>query len=250
MPERGPTSLPGATPATLGVINLRGAISRVIDVRLLLGYPTSRQQLASLTQLLADRERDHVGWLDELRRCVDNDEPFTKATDPAQCAFGKWYNAVHEDEGKRFAITGGADSLDRLLDAFDAPHRRIHGIAQHCLALAGEGKQDEARAVIEQAWTTDLAEMKRLFKSLLNNFVSARRPMLVFVESGNDRLALAVDRLLDIATLEPTPQTRHFDHGRVDLQLNTAFTSENELVQILDLDELIALDGATDRAAA
>ena len=249
MPEAGVTILPGATPATLGVINLRGTISRVLDTRALLGYPTARQQANDLQQMLAAREQDHVGWLDELRRCVDENTPFTKATDPTKCAFGKWYEQLRGDAAKRQDLTGGVSVLERLVDAFDEPHRRIHGLAETCLALASKGQQEAARKMINDAWDGDLAKMKSLFASLLSEFVGARRPMLIFVQNDTGRLALAVDRLYGISELQPEAQHRPFDQGPVPLQLRTAVASDGVLVQVVDLNEVLALDAPTKAAA-
>lgn len=40
--------------------------------------------------MLAERETDHVNWINELERSVQEKRKFTLTTDPYKCAFGKW----------------------------------------------------------------------------------------------------------------------------------------------------------------
>jgi hypothetical protein len=45
------------------MINLRGSILKLIDLRIVLGVTSARSDLDVLIQLLHDREQDHHNWL-------------------------------------------------------------------------------------------------------------------------------------------------------------------------------------------
>ncbi len=190
-----PRSLIGAPPVIQGVFEHRGSVICIADGRKLLGKPAFEESLRELEETLAARERDHVAWLNELRRCCEEECEFTKATDPHKCAFGKWYDALMADEEQRTKMTGGNTDLEFILRSFDEPHKRIHGIAQEALALVHDGKKDEAAALIQRTWDTQLGSMRRLFASLLEGVRENRRAIVIVVEQEGERFALIVDEV-------------------------------------------------------
>ena len=86
------TGIPNTPPQVRGVINLRGRIIKLIDLRVQLGLPPLRAEMDALIQLLRDREQDHRNWLAELESCVRERRPFGMARDPHKCKFGLWYD--------------------------------------------------------------------------------------------------------------------------------------------------------------
>ena len=62
--------VPNLPPEIRGVINLRGKVMPLIDLRVKLGLPSAKAELDELVQLLHDREKDHHNWLKELESCV------------------------------------------------------------------------------------------------------------------------------------------------------------------------------------
>ena len=79
-------------PEIRGVINLRGKVMQLIDLRVKLGLPSAKAEFDELIQLLHDREQDHHNWLTELEACVRERRPFKMAKDPHACKFGLWYD--------------------------------------------------------------------------------------------------------------------------------------------------------------
>ncbi|MBT5229823.1 MAG: hypothetical protein HOM11_06050 [Methylococcales bacterium] len=73
------------------------------------------EEREELVGILTDREKDHVDWLSSLETSIKTGSPFTKATDPKQCAFGKWYDA----------FTTKDDILVEILEKFDEPHKKF-----------------------------------------------------------------------------------------------------------------------------
>jgi purine-binding chemotaxis protein CheW len=51
--------LPNPAPEIRGVINLRGKVLTLVDLRVKLGLPSAKAEMDALIQLLHDRERDH-----------------------------------------------------------------------------------------------------------------------------------------------------------------------------------------------
>ena len=71
-----------------GVINLRGRVIPLIDLRKRMGLPSAADETKAFCDLLDQRERDHRKWLDELEASLAERRAFALTSD----ALGKWYD--------------------------------------------------------------------------------------------------------------------------------------------------------------
>ncbi len=78
-PEVGP--VPGTPPHMRGVMNLRGRIIPVVDLRQRLGMTSATDETERFC-VVDQRRQDHVKWLAELESSVREDREFKLATDP------------------------------------------------------------------------------------------------------------------------------------------------------------------------
>lgn len=130
-----------------GFITRAGRECPVADLRVFAGLASYAAHLQDLVELLNQRERDHRRWLAELMASAREDRPFRLATDPAQCAFGQWYEA--------YVPTDPLFGL--LLREFAEPHRRIHAVAARVEALKLRGDIQAALDLVETTRASDLA---------------------------------------------------------------------------------------------
>ncbi|MCA9494173.1 MAG: chemotaxis protein CheW, partial [Myxococcales bacterium] len=195
------TPVPGGDPAMLGVLDLRGTLLPAIDLRVVMGMTSFAAELTSVRELLAARERDHVQWLDELRRCASCGDPFTKATDPTRCAFGVWYSGLQADPKELGRLTGQRLAQQAVVASWDAPHRAIHALADRVLEQAGRGDTDAAQHLLRTG-ESELAGLRASFKEFLTLFEEQRRAMLVVCQAGDQLVALAVDEVLAVEELD------------------------------------------------
>lgn len=217
------TRVSHAPPYVQGVINHRGSIIPAIDVRSLLGFTSHQDGVRELEEMLAEREKDHLQWLIELKECVSTGAPFTKATDPTKCAFGKWYDKLRSNEALFDTLTKKSTKARAIVDQFDAPHRRIHSIAGRVLKMVEDDQHAQAQKIIKEAWDNDLGHMRRLFKTLIDTVRPIHTSMTIITEQGNQRIALIVDQVhsvfdCDPAAIEPLPDStasREFLQGLV-----------------------------------
>jgi CheW-like domain len=78
------------TPAYVrGVMNLRGRLYPVIDLRKRLGMTPAAEESASFCALMDQRRQDHVNWLAELEASARERREFKLTADPHKCAFGR-----------------------------------------------------------------------------------------------------------------------------------------------------------------
>ena len=183
--------VPGVPDYMRGVINLRGRVTPLVDLRRRLGMHSAGEETEALCELLELRAQDHRRWLDELNASVKEKRHFTLARDPHQCAFGKWYDAFKTDS---ILVSG-------FLKKFDAPHRRVHSLADEVGELVEKGRVEEALQTLEQARTGVLATMLRLFTDLQRMIRDNRREIAVVLNGPAGAYAVSVDSVASVEKL-------------------------------------------------
>ena len=190
MPEVRP--VPHAPKCVRGLINLRGEVLPVVDLRVRLGLPGKRQEAQEFSSLMKAREKDHRNWLRELEASVEEDRPFTLATDPHQCAFGRWYDSFQTSDQVARAI----------VKRFEAPHKKIHAIAAQVAEKKAAGDLRGARQIIERTRERELAKMVSLFETLLQHYGEDSREQAIILEAPGFTYALAVDSIQSVEFLD------------------------------------------------
>ncbi|MHC1768936.1 MAG: chemotaxis protein CheW [Verrucomicrobiia bacterium] len=176
-----------------GVINLRGKVFPLVDLRLRMDLPSALEEVEQMIAMLVAREQDHVVWLKELLAAVTEGHPFTLARDPAECAFGKWYYSYKPED------IGFASVMYR----FEIPHRRIHAIAHDVLKHAERGEHDKAREIILRTEKGDLHTVINLFAEARTAFRESLKEVAIVLTDGRKNLSLTVD---NVASVEPIAQ--------------------------------------------
>jgi purine-binding chemotaxis protein CheW len=179
----------------VGIFNHRGTVLPVFDFRRALGKQTFAERYQEMTEFIQAREQDHISWLEDLRRSAETGAKFTKATDPTLCNFGKWYESVKNSPEELQRLTMGSVAIAHLFEAFDQPHRRIHGIANRVLELTADKCLDEAFRLIQQTWDNELSMMKELFKTFLLQYRRTLRSTAIILHGEGRSAALLVDSI-------------------------------------------------------
>ena len=138
MPEL--CQVPELPPHVRGVINLRGRVLQLVDLRTRIGRVPAAREIEAFCELMNRRERDHVNWLGELERSVKEHRDFGLTLDPHQCAFGRWYDTYRADD---MLVAG-------WLRKFDAPHKKIHALGAEVRERENRGERNSALALIDK----------------------------------------------------------------------------------------------------
>ncbi len=194
------TPLPGAPVHLRGLIDVRGEVMPVIDLRRRLGTPSLAEETAALVQLLEARQADHRKWIDELEACVREHRSFTLARDPHRCAFGKWYDVYQPDNV----------ALEFIWSGFDRPHREIHALADVVLGLAERGETERALEQIERSRRGALAARFAVFEEAKRAVAGTSRELAIVLSRDGETVAITADAAeavedLDEGGLEALP---------------------------------------------
>jgi purine-binding chemotaxis protein CheW len=168
-----------------GVINLRGQVMPLVDLRARFGQSSRADEREQLVATLSEREEDHRRWVAELEASVRERRPFTLTTDPHACAFGRWYDRFKTDDVL----------LETILRRFAQPHDRIHALGKRVVDLMAKGEVEQCQALIDTARDTLLVQLVRLFDETRAALRDANRDVAVVLTSGGRHVAVAVDAI-------------------------------------------------------
>ena len=185
------TAVPLCRPQDRGVINLRGRIIPLIDMRKQFGWRSVPEELDDFYKLMNRREEDHRNWLKELEKSVMEGTEFRLATDPHKCAFGQWY----------YSYRSNSPWITTLLRKFEPPHNRIHAIASSTSELVKTRDNDEARRLIEQTRNGELQGMVSLFQQLKELTRETVKELAMVITATQNTFAISIDRAVAVETI-------------------------------------------------
>lgn len=183
------TSLPNKNPSFLGIKDYMGTPTPIFDLGIILNDQSSSAINKALVQLLKEREQDHKAWLSALEQSLLHDVPFTKAKDPHQCEFGRWYYSFKTEN----------EDLKALLARFEEPHTKLHRLADQLLTMCSEGNKAEAMKLFEKERITTYLKLIRLFESAREQIELDHKPIIVFttLDGRTPHVGLLVDQVED-----------------------------------------------------
>lgn len=241
MPEM--RSVPHVPSHIRGVMNLRGRVMPLVDLRLRLSMESSATESKRLVEMMHAREEDHRKWVAELEAAVVERREFTLTTDPHKCEFGRWYDTYHTSH----------IALAAVLKKFDTPHRRIHAVGGEVGHLAAKLHWDEAMQQVERVRDVDLPYMMKLFGDLRTAIHESHRETAVVLEGGGTIYAVSVDAVESVeqlkpGTIEPVPTAASSTDGLVSA---VARRIRNDgIVMLLNTDRVLDEQGYEEVMAA
>lgn len=230
------TPVPDSPETYRGVAEIRGEVFPVLDMRRLFNYTSLEQECVDFINMMDQREKEHLEWAEELRRCIDNDEDFKGAADPHKCKFGMWY-----DEYKKRAV-----NANYVLHKIERPHESLHNaaaqIAQARLLTDKAEKTRRINELMRLVFEEYVPEIRDIIDESKRRYRSFYRETVVLLKSESANLAIAVDKVLAVDRVSPVT-----GRGSMNAVLNSKFfigVARNHRVDndilIIDEEKLIA----------
>ncbi len=233
-------SLPKAPPHLRGMVELRGSLHRLTDLRVVLGYAPLEEIRSELLAMLEARKADHVRWIEELKKSIEESREFSLQLDPRLCAFGKWY----------YSYTPPAEWVKSTLREFEAPHNAIHRLASEVRELQAEGRKSDALLVLERAKHGQLNLLLRLFDLLGQQLSDAMREICILLEYGGQMTAFSVENVESIEHFAPNSFQRPSGSTAIDSKLVLGYATnprDGSVVTILNVEALVGLGNNSTR---
>lgn len=192
------TPLPKAPNEIRGLIDFRGHIIELINIKKILNFKSAEDEIQEFYELMNSRKQDHINWLTTLENSVKNGIEFTLTTDPHKCAFGKWYDSYNPDIGNIMFLTTFA--------RFDTPHKAIHEIGIKVNELMKNNDRSGALKIIESTRDTELQQMMHLFDDIKESFKESKREIVIVLGDKRNNISIAVDEVIAIEYLTEIDQ--------------------------------------------
>ncbi|NCB31724.1 MAG: hypothetical protein EOM66_10000, partial [Clostridia bacterium] len=236
MPEQ-VVHFPQAPAYCRGLIHLRGQVIPLMDTRTLFGMPTLEQEYADFCAMLDARKQDHLNWVEELDRCLEEDVRFPLATDHHLCALGKWYDSFTTDN----------NAVMFHLHKLDEPHQRFH-VAAHRFneckkKRTGCGGDLEIRKAAKAAREENMPLILKLLEEAKEVFLSSYQAIVIVLEGEQGSLGLIVDKVHSVETVIPIDEDQSNSYFSRSSFVSGVAKSEktNELMLTLNHQSLLDL---------
>ena len=172
------------------VTSYQGKPVPIYDLANLMGCEAEYDANLEILQILKDREKEHLSWMDSLETCLKDGSDFSLAKDPNLCGFGKWMLEFEAED----------EILADILADFEAPHKKIHSMASELLAMRDNGQQEQCLAVLQSERTKTFAKLMGLFSAARDRLENITRPILLYIDTGKKMIAVRLNAISDIVT--------------------------------------------------
>lgn len=143
------------TAAVIGVILYTSKQIKIANER--------QTQDIAFKDFMSEKFIDHLQWLNALNKHVYEGKTFTKALDPTQCAFGKWYYSVKVTDTEEMGI----------YKAIEEPHKRLHESAERILNTNDISKKKTILATVTEPTVQEIKEHFDNYKEFTNKRIAA-----------------------------------------------------------------------------
>lgn len=193
--EQNITEIPNTPKYIKGLVNLRGNIISIVDLRQIFGIIPLEEEYKNFKDMLELRKQEHLNWVKELEKSVETGEKFNLTTDPHKCNFGIWYDNFKSE----------FSSINHLMKKIDEPHKKLHYAAievSNCSKNCSSCERSEClKSIFERIdkkyvpiIIDILDDAKKVFK---DNF----KEILVVLEINEQQVGIIVDEVKSIQSL-------------------------------------------------
>lgn len=179
-----------------GIMVLRGEAIPMMELRKRLRLPTIQEEYESFSTMIDQRKQDHVHWVDELIRCMDNGDQFKLATDPHKCAFGQWYDR-HQTDNLAVAFH---------MKKIDAPHQALHQTAvdaMKCSRQCDSCQRDTClKTALDKASKEYMPQVVSLLDEAKEIYKGHFHEMCIVLSGEKGSMGLIVDDVLAVERLK------------------------------------------------
>lgn len=192
------TIMPDKDEHIRGVMEFRGAHIKLIDLRALLNIDSIDVEIAKFGDMLDERKQDHINWITELERCVNEHDQFKLATDPHKCKFGKWYDTYHST----------SNNINFTLKQIEDPHEKFHRLANEInMTLTSkdsdQSKYDAVQKILNRGKEEYMTKIIDVLDDVKQIVATHTREMVIAFEDCNGEFfGVIVDEVLSVDEID------------------------------------------------
>ncbi len=221
-------------PYIRGLLNLRGEIIPLVDMRELFAFPTTMSEFEDFKKFKVSAITAHQGWVDELVRCVEEEDTFTRELNPDKCAFGKWL----------LTFDASNNIMNSYLRKIDPPHRQLHQEGGKIVELHKQPQSSEREKKIQESKENVTKVLAPTIFSILakieEDWCEAHKEMVIIFTYNDKKIGLIVDEVQSVECLEILNQEVNIDMQNIAHFFSSIArsTRSNNVIFLVDETEL------------
>ncbi len=197
------TPIPQVPAYCLGLVDVRGYVVPLIDLRTLFGLPSLKSQYHDFCDMIDSYKADHETWVNTLRECIVSKTPFPLSANAHGCHLGKWYDSY----------TPANQSVASQLKKLEEPHERFHESAalyeQYLANPTGKPTLADVKTLFERSATLYKPEILKVLEDTKESFLREYQSILIILEQDNETvLSFIVDSVDTVETITRVPQAQ------------------------------------------
>lgn len=229
------TPVPDAPEYMRGIVHQRGEVIPLLDLRRLFSMPSLEKEYEDFCAMLEARKKDHVHWVHTLEESADKEEKFLLATDPHQCAFGKWYDQFKTDN----------QSVNFHMRKIDEPHRKLHETAAE-IDECNKNHSDCEREIcvktkLHKAANEYMPQILDLIDQAKEIFRGSYRDMMIVLERNDQnihqRIGIVVDEIVGVEPINTAYSMQGMNHIRFSKLIDDAASRSVDGSMLLRLND-------------
>jgi purine-binding chemotaxis protein CheW len=196
------TPLPEAPDIYKGLVDIRGDVFPLLEVRKLFHFNGVEEECAEFDGVIDGFKDAHIHWVGEMKRCATENAAFLLPTDAAKCDYAVWF-----EEYKHKPYHPAAAFLGKV----EEPHKLLHKTAETIAKLSKEGRNRDVNELILEQLTLG----EKYTQIILGMFDEAKlalrnsfRETVVTLSDGKENLGLLVDEVLGVDKIEMVSDDR------------------------------------------
>lgn len=194
------TTVPNSPEYIKGVVNVRGEILPLVELRNLFSIKSIPQEFIEFKDMIDRRKNDHIHWVTELKKCISKDDfsEFNLASDPHKCKLGRWYDNFQTDN----------NFIKFELKKMEEPHFKLHGMLELAKSCSRDCENCQRQECLKSTLEKSLDSLQTQILKILDNtkhvFKSHFKEMIVTIQNDNMHIGIIVDEIIGIQNLNCT----------------------------------------------
>ncbi len=189
------STIPAAPANVTGMFKYRNEVIQMLDLRVTFGLKSIADECKDFEDMIDARKQDHIHWVKELERFIDEGGSFSLAKDPHQCALGKWYDNFKTDN----------HTIASHLRKIEEPHRKLHlaaDEADRCKKDCENCQREECLLkILKRVKEESMPTILHLLDQTKDLFRSTIYKEMVLILDGI-RWGIVVDEIVSVEELE------------------------------------------------
>ncbi len=188
------TQVPRTETHVRGIINVRGEVVPLIDLRILFGLPSLEIQQQDFGGMIDAHIKEVVDWVKALKTTMSAKTSFDLPVGLEECCFYKWTKT----------FVSPSSEVSSILRQISEPHEILHQLGGQILEELEQTKFEINSTI--QAYERELDECYDIIINLLGSmndaYERANKQMAVILQKDKTQIGILVDEVMEVTYID------------------------------------------------